>query len=552
MNINENGVNGVNGVNVLFMDKLENNNQYNDETYGKKLKGRDLFYLNVMKSDSGTIHDIDQGQIDDISPSNSINTSESFENDIVPDKRISIHSKQTVTISPDGEPKLMNYINNNFINKINEFEIHNVDYLNDVYDDSNSPLTMSNENSDNEIEEGNENDDFHNDFDIHMIIPNETPKKSYELFRDNEDGYIQPDDSAHAVDVDDIEDLNLQQNEISQKNNRYVQKSLPIHTINTISQKQKKDCHRIQRCKMLSYKDIERTVDKYYETDDKQSSEVDILLTYLRGQKNIYLQSKNVFQSKLNGLMIPTILFSAAIAVMTPFIQQYEWSGAIITGINGITALFITIIRYYKLESSVEIFNNISNQYDHLETSLEMTSNKLLFNLESIPNHKLYEKIRDIEKKISEIKESITIHIPYEIKRIFPIICHINIFSFIKRIETNKKNIMLKFKDIKNEIRYIVHHSKTGNYENDVLKKKRQQNRLKYLLDIKHKIKEELFHYKNAYNYIDHLFTREINHADRIRFISFYYFFSYKKIKNTKITNPIINEYLEFIFNEND
>lgn len=551
MNINVNGVNGVNGVNVLFIDEHENNNQYNDETSGKKLKGRDLFYLNVMNSDSATIQEIDPGQIDDISPSNSINTSDSFENDIVNDKRISIHSKHTVAISPDGEPKLMNYINNNFINKINEFDINNVDYLNDVYDDSNSPLTMSNENSDNEIEEGNENDGFHNDYDMHMI-PIET-SKTYELFKNNEHGYIQSDDSAHEVDVVDIEELNLQQNEISQKNNRYVQKSLPIHTINTLSQNQKNDDHiDPQRCKMLSYKDIERTVDKYYETDDKQSSEVDILLTYLRGQKNIYLQSKNVFQSKLNGLMIPTILFSAAIAVMTPFIQQYEWSGALITGINGITALFITIIRYYKLESSVEIFNNISNQYDHLETSLEITSNKLLFNVESIPNRKLYEKIRDIEKKISEIKESITIHIPYEIKRIFPIICHINIFSFIKRIETNKKNIMMKFKDIKNEIRYIVHHSKTGNYENDVLKKKREQNRLKYLLDIKQKIKEELFHYKNAYNYIDHLFTREINHADRIRFFSFYYFFSYKKIKNTKITNPIINEYLEFIFNEND
>ena len=63
--------------------------------------------------------------------------------------------------------------------------------------------------------------------------------------------------------------------------------------------------------KKYSKKDIEKTVEKYYNVDDnKFTNELDVITTYVRGQKNLYIQSKNINQWKLNLLMIPSILIT--------------------------------------------------------------------------------------------------------------------------------------------------------------------------------------------------------------------------------------------------
>ena len=53
------------------------------------------------------------------------------------------------------------------------------------------------------------------------------------------------------------------------------------------------------------------------------------------------------------------------------------------------------------------------------------------------------------------MKEGSNVLIPEYIKTIFPIITHINIFSFIKKTENYKKQLIIQFRDIKNEIKYV-------------------------------------------------------------------------------------------------
>ena len=55
------------------------------------------------------------------------------------------------------------------------------------------------------------------------------------------------------------------------------------------------------------------------------------------------------------------------------------------------------------------------------------------------------------------MKEVNNVLIPAEMNQIFPIICHVNIFSFIKKLENHRQILILKFKDIQNEIRFILH-----------------------------------------------------------------------------------------------
>jgi hypothetical protein len=144
---------------------------------------------------------------------------------------------------------------------------------------------------------------------------------------------------------------------------------------------------------------------------------------------------------------------------------------------------------------------------------------------------------------------------------IFPIICSINVFAFIKKTEIYKKNLIIKFKDVKNEIRFILFKWRTMNIsiytESDFT---REQNRLVYLREIKNKIKNELIEFRLAYSYMDGLFSKEIKHADSLRnswffLFKYYCFSSFSTRKNDLIgidcnCNPTIDKYFKFVFME--
>ena len=355
--------------------------------------------------------------------------------------------------------------------------------------------------------------------------------------------------------------------------------------------------------KRLKFGDVEKSLSKYYDKENKYSNELDILITYLNGQKHLYIHSQNATRFKLNALTVPCLIMSAAITIFAPFVQQFYWSAGFISALNAIIALLISLINYWKLEASAEIYLHIANQYDKLETSLEVASNKLLFFENEIDQDKMVlNKVKDFENQLNEIKKSSTLSVPSEVKRTFPLISYINIFSFIKKMELYKKNLIVQFKDVKNEIRYIlykwtresynksfVHTDSAASYHSlphslpqsvdpfegnrrprigskvadlesvthvkdsittSKLDYKKEKKRLEFLYETKDKIKNDLIHYKNAYGYIDELFTREIKNAESNK-NSWMFCFS-TEIKKTKFEkcNPVIDKYLNFVFVE--
>ena len=238
----------------------------------------------------------------------------------------------------------------------------------------------------------------------------------------------------------------------------------------------------------------------------------------MKGQKNLYIKSKNAMQYKLNGLLVPALLITTAITIFAPFVQIFPWSGGFISGLNAVSTMLISLSNYWKLESSVEMFFNTANQYDKLETSLEFVSSKLMFlEKESDKSKLILKHIQDVEKKIEEIKQWNSLFIPDEVRRVFPVICNINIFSFIKRIESNRKSLVIRLKDVKNEMRYIFHLRKLRSHglksgTRDV--EDREESRLKLLVDVKDKTKEELIRFRSIYSNIDGIFTKEIHEAN--------------------------------------
>ena len=322
--------------------------------------------------------------------------------------------------------------------------------------------------------------------------------------------------------------------------------------------------------KKLTNQDVEKFINKYYniDPDNKYSSEIDILTTFINGQKNLYIQSKYITQYKLNLLTFPSIFITAGVTIIAPFIECKEWSGGLISACNAVILLLLSIVNYLKYESYIEVYLQNTKQYDKLEISLEMANNKLSF-LENAKdkNVLVLNKIREIEKKIYEIKESNIVLIPEEIKRLFPIICNINIFSLIKKIEMSKKVLIDKLKDVKNEIRFIIY--KWGNddfiteetivtdiqeriseiKQNEYLN---QKKRLLFLYEIKNRLKDEIIELYQSYSHIDSIFSKEISIADSKKnsyLFCYYYFFSTKRNKYyCKTNNSFLDKYFSFIF----
>ena len=387
---------------------------------------------------------------------------------------------------------------------------------------SNSPITTSN-NSDNS--DNNENNDSDSD---NENIDNRNAIKRYKI-------------NIDTVIDDDIVPDNT--NEINENNER-------IHRPSHASTFRK-----------LTYKEVEKSLEQYNTNDSfKYSNELEILITYLKGQKNLYIQSKNLTQFKLNLLTIPAILIASGITIMAPFISHYQWSGAIVSGVNATITLLISFLSYFKLESCHQMFSHLANQYDKLETSLEITNSKLMFmDNQMEQNQLIMSKIREFEEKIFEIKESCIAFIPEELKPLFPIICHLNVFSFIKKIESYKKTLIIKYRDVKNEMRYILCKSQerfysdnnNNNNNNNKVKsspnsssvdfQRREKDRLFYLTNMKSKLIEEIIQYKNAYSHIDNAFIEEIQNAENKKIGLIMILFG---VKSRTVNNPLIQKYL--------
>jgi len=301
-----------------------------------------------------------------------------------------------------------------------------------------------------------------------------------------------------------------------------------------------------QYFRKLTLNNIKRSLEKYYDSEDKYSSELDILTSYLNGQKHIYSQAKRLLQFQLNILMIPSLIGTGAITIFAPFITKYNWSGYLISVINAFVTLLISIIHYLKLETIIENYLQLSSQYDLLENSLQMICSKMIFTDDT--NEKtefVINGLRDFEVKMTELKDIDIYFLPNSIRSIFPIISHINIFSFIKRIETYKKNLMLKFKDVKNELRYILWKYGSEIRENPMHP---MLKRIDSLNEHKNKLKEELLHYRTAYGYMDDIILREIKRSDKLPFFRYFSPCFNKTRKKCTYSNPVIDEYMDILF----
>lgn len=158
----------------------------------------------------------------------------------------------------------------------------------------------------------------------------------------------------------------------------------------------------------LEFKDVEYKINQIYsDINYKYSSAFDILASYLKGHKIIYMEAKYYCEIHLNFYMLPSILFSTAATVLSSYVSNFLWGPVFISALNGIIAFLLAIVNYLKLDAASEAHKISSHQYDKLQSTVEFCSGSvLLFRYNDLQKQEyeldqLIERKKNINKKIN-------------------------------------------------------------------------------------------------------------------------------------------------------
>jgi hypothetical protein len=233
---------------------------------------------------------------------------------------------------------------------------------------------------------------------------------------------------------------------------------------------------------------------------------IDIVGTYVKGQRILYTEAKTLCEQRLSCLMIPSILFTVVCSIANLIMKDYVYGNIITSCLNGLIAFILALVNYLKLDARSEAHRGSAYKYDKLLSYINFQSGKLFFLKDE--KKKFGEIIIKIERDIAEIKESNQFVLPEKIRYSFPKLSGINVFTEVKRIESVEiqyTNQLANYMKLINE--FEVKKTKTSNLEEI----KKIEEKITDLETKKYDITMKVIQMQEEYLSIDKLFETEMD-----------------------------------------
>ena len=210
-----------------------------------------------------------------------------------------------------------------------------------------------------------------------------------------------------------------------------------------------------QENQKITMKDITTILDEIYNSEEsQQSTTLDILAIYLKGQKILYIEAKTHCEQHLNALMLPAIFISSLCTLLSVVLKDFNFGPILVSSLMAINSFILAMISYLKLDAKAEAHKITAYKFEKLQSLCELRSGRTLFMKNENGEKGLVEFINKLDEQVREIKESNQFILPEIVRYHYPILYSTNVFSDIKKIyneemiqRTRLKNLINKIKD---------------------------------------------------------------------------------------------------------